>query len=471
METLLPGFNARLKSAVAGATSTPFVFLGNFEVEEQWAVGEPGLPRLGFTDGGAVVNSMDEFALLLAGEGDHVVLKDRPDPGYLTYLEGLGLKLPAVHVVTAPEPRRTVTQDVLADPALRAALASLAGTDGPAPLLYAHGVSLVEEELSRATGLGLAHPTAAVCKAVNSKIYSRRLADELGLAQPRGWACDTVAEFDAAVGAARELLAQGRKIVLKDAFGVSGKGIMVVESERRLDRVHRMVLSRAEKAGSDRVGLVVEEWVAKQTDLNYQVTVGRDGSVHFDFVKEALTEGGTHKGHRMPARLSAEQAAQITDAGPRIGERLAADGYFGVAGMDALLTPDGGVFPVIEINARNNMSTYQVLLQEAFVGEGRVALARHYPLKPVEPVAFDTLSRALDGLLLDRPDGSGLLVNNFATVNAAVRAAEAAADATASTDGRLYGLVVADTAEQVVAIDTEITARLAAVTEGVRHDS
>ncbi|MFH8408907.1 ATP-grasp domain-containing protein [Streptomyces sp. NPDC018019] len=462
MESLLPGFNARLKAAVAGSEQVPFVFLGNFEVEEQWAVGEPGLPRMGFTGGGAVVNSMDEFAMLLAGAGDHVVLKARPDAGYLAYLRGLGLALPTVHVVAESDPARTVSQDALADPALQAALAQA----GDGPMLYAHGVSGVEEELAERTGLPLAHPTAAVCKAVNSKIYSRRVADELGIRQARGWACDTVVELTRAVDEARHLLAEGRKLVLKDAYGVSGKGIMVIESERRLDRVHRMVLARAETAGSDRAGLVLEEWVTKQTDLNYQVTVGRDGSVRFDFVKEAITENGTHKGHRMPARLTAAQLDAITDAGLRIGARLAADGYFGVAGMDALLLPDGSVFPVIEINARNNMSTYQVRLQEAFVGTGRIALARHYPLRLAAPLPFEELHRTLGGLLLERPDGAGLLVNNYATVNAAV---STLAEPGATADGRLYGLVVGDTAEQVTAIDTEITARLAAVTEGAVH--
>ncbi|MFF4603850.1 ATP-grasp domain-containing protein [Streptomyces sp. NPDC001339] len=464
METLLPGFNARLKAAVAGDEKAAFVFLGNFEVEEQWAVGEPGLPRMGFTGGGAVVNSMDEFAMLLAGERDHVVLKTRPDADYLAYLRGLGLALPTVHVVAESDPARTVSQDALADPALQATLADAAARDGL--MLYAHGVSTIEEEFAERTGLPLAHPTAAVCKAVNSKIYSRRVADALGIRQARGWACDTVAELTAALEEARELLAQGRKLVLKDAYGVSGKGIMVIESERRLDRVHRMVLTRAEAAGSDRAGLVLEEWVTKQADLNYQVTVGRDGSVRFDFVKEAITENGTHKGHRMPARLSPDQLAELTDAGLRIGARLAADGYFGVAGMDALLLPDGTLFPVIEINARNNMSTYQVLLQEAFVGEGRTALARHYPLKLTAPLPFEELRRTLDGLLLESPDGAGLLVNNYATVNAAVHTR---AESGASADGRLYGLVVGDTAEQVAAIDTEITARLAAAAEGAPH--
>src|SRR3954452_23957318 len=108
-----PGFIPRLKSAVLPAAESPLVFLGNFEVEEQWAADEQGLPRVSAPGGAAVVNSMDEFALGLGGKGDHVVLKHAPDPGYRSYLEGLGLDLPQIHVVSEADPRHTVTQDAL----------------------------------------------------------------------------------------------------------------------------------------------------------------------------------------------------------------------------------------------------------------------------------------------------------------------------------------------------------------------
>ncbi len=330
-----------------------------------------------------------------------------------------------------------------------------------------HGVSTLEEDLSERTGLALAAPDAAVCKRVNSKIYSRKLADELGLRQARGWTCDTPAELAAAVEAAGELLAAGRKVVVKDAFGVSGKGIVVLESERRLARLHQMALKQAERSGAEHVALVVEEWVAKRADLNYQFTVGRDGSVHFDFVKEALTEGGVHKGHRMPARLSAAQVEELVEAARRIGARLAADGYYGVVGVDAMVDPDDGLYPVVEINARNNMSTYQAVLHDGLVRDEDVAVARHYPVRLTRPLPFDALREVLGDLLLDGAgDRTGLFVNNYATVNAA-----APADAAASAetfDGRLYGVLVADSEERIEAMDHEITRRLAAMTEGSR---
>ncbi|MFI6027247.1 preATP grasp domain-containing protein [Amycolatopsis magusensis] len=449
MDTGNPAFIPRLKTAVLGSAEPPLVFLGNFEVEEHWAADEQGLPRVSAAGGTAVVNSMDEFALLLGGKGDHVVLKNAPDPAYHAYLADLGLDLPDVHVPAVSDPGRNVTEDALADPALVRELAELAS--GGAHLL-AHGVSTLEEELAARTGIPLAAPPAALCKAVNSKVYSRRLADELGIRQPGGWACDTLDQLAEAVTAAGKVLADGSPVVVKEAFGVSGKGISVVNGEKRLDRLRRMIDTTARRAGRERIAFVIEEWVEKKADLNYQFTVGRDGTTRFDFVKEAITESGVHKGHRFPARLDGEQVRILEETAALLGARLAEDGYYGVVGVDALVEPDGGLFPVLEINARNNMSTYQVVLQERFVDRGQFAMARHYPVRLTSALPFDRLRDALGELLFDGA-GSGLLVNNFATVNAGAGAEPFA--------GRLYGLLIATTEAELAELDTRISAGLA----------
>ncbi|QBI52621.1 preATP grasp domain-containing protein [Streptomonospora litoralis] len=453
------GFVARLKHAVAGP-GTGLVFLGNFEVEEEWAHGEVGLPKIAVAKGRAVVNRMEEFALLLAGAQDCVVLKAEPDSGYLAYLEQLGAELPERIVVADQAPDRTVTEDALADPGVLDRLTELAGRGR---LLLPHGVSTREEDLAAKVGMRLAAPGAAICKHVNSKVYSRLAAEAVGLRQAAGWVCRTPAEFRAAAEEARPLLRAGGKVVVKDAYGVSGKGLAVVESDKRLALIARKVAAAADRAGTDRVALVVEEWVAKDTDLNYQFTVAGDGSVHFDFVKEAITDHGVHKGHRMPARLTAEQRAELRSAAELLGRRLHADGYRGVVGVDAMTDPRGGVYPVVEINARNNMSTYQTVLQERYLGEGRVALARQYPLELRRPLPFERLAEALGDRLLRARGDSGLLVNNFATVNAG------AAGSGELFEGRLYGLLVADSQAELEEADARIAARLADLAAGVRQ--
>ncbi|GAA3283572.1 ATP-grasp domain-containing protein [Dactylosporangium vinaceum] len=451
-------FSRRLKQTLIGSAHTPLVFLGNFEVEAQWGRDEPRLPQFSTDGAAAVVNAMDEFAVLLAGGDDHVVLARPPDEQYLRYLADAGFDLPTVHVAAPLSIQRiqgdrtaTVTDAVLADEVLLGRLAKLAEQGA---MLLPHGVSTAEETLAAKTGLGLAAPCAQICRHVNSKVYSRKVADELGLRQPQGWTAESVDEFARLLPEAAALLDTGRKVVVKEAFGVSGKGLQVIDSKQRLERLYRMIAKQAERTGNQHIAFIVESWVDKQTDLNYQCTVGLDGRASFDFVKEALTERGVHKGHVMPARLTDEVQAEVRTAAERIGERLATDGYYGVVGVDALLDTSGRLYPVIEINARNNMSTYQARIQERLLAPGWWAMARHYPMRLSGPVGFGEVRAALGDRLLTAPGRSGLVVNNFATVNAAARAAE-------PFDGRLYGVVIAGSVEELDAIDADVTRRLA----------
>jgi hypothetical protein len=434
-------FMTRLRTATTRAPDTPLLVLGNFEVENVWARGEPGLPAVPFSPSRDLVDRMAGFGILLAGPGDHVVVTAEPDQDYLDHLAGLGVGLPTVLVCADHRQGDTISDSVLRDAELLDRVRDL-GRQGVH--LLPHGVSTVEEDIAERSGMPLAAAGAAVCKRVNSKIYSRSLATRHGLRQPTGWTCRTRAEWNEAVEGARKLLALDRTVVVKDAFGVSGKGMVRVADERRLDRLDHKIATRLRDSG--RVALVVEEWIDRRGDLNYQFTVNRDGVVRFDFVKELITNGGVHGGHRMPARLSDDDLDVLETTAMLLGRQLSADGYFGVVGMDAMIDATGRLHPVVEINARHNMSTYQARLHDELIEPGQVVLAKHYPLDATTPGTFDAFRRAL-GTLLYRPGHCGLLVNNFATVDT----------------GRVYGLVVAEDQRALDALDAELSARITTV--------
>ena len=455
MRTLTLTFTDRLRESLVGDRGARFVLLGNFEVEEAWSAGSPRLPGAAVKSAPAIVNRMEELAVSLAGPGDVVVLKDAVDPGFARHLRELGLQIPRTLPVDVNHPERTVTADALTSPRLLAELRELA--DGRTHLLPL-GTGEAEEQLSAATGLLLAVPGAAVFRRVNSKAYSRRLTDELALRAIPGHVVESVADLRALVGSLRRALERGNRIVVKEALGVSGKGVLVLDRARRLEQLVAMLERRAVRTGQDAIDLVVEEWVEKACDLNYQFVLGADGEVSFDFVKEALTERGVHKGHRIPSRLDEEQVDELRMVAQAIGARLFAEGYHGVVGVDAILGRDGALYPVLEINARFNMSTYQVDVAERFIGRERVALARHYALTRRQRLSFDGLAAALGAALFDPARGSGLLVNNFAAVNAAAGSGEA-------YEGRLYGLCIADSWDEVRTLDANVEARLAALKE------
>ncbi|MGQ0838589.1 ATP-grasp domain-containing protein [Actinokineospora sp.] len=421
-------FGARLKQAVVGDRRARFVYLNNFEVERSWARGEPALPGARIAFATSTVNRMEEMGVLLADPGDIVVLKAPLDPGYADYLRGLGCAAGEVVVVDRNDPVRSVTEDALAAPRLLATLGAL--VDGRTHLMPL-GIGVAEQELAVRTGLPLAGPSARVCKSVNGKIYSRGLVDAVGLRAIPGTVCETVDDLARALAT---YLPGGDRVVVKESLGVSGRGMIVLDGRRRAESLLRMLARRGQDA---RVDVVVETWIERGTDLNYQFLLSRTGEVRFATVKAAVVDRGVHKGHRFPVDLSAAVTDELHRAADLIGRVLFADGYFGMVGVDAILGPDGTLYPCLEINARLNMSSYASRLAERYIGPGRHAVAATLALRPSRTFTFAEVADALGDLLFDGSGDSGLLVNGFATLNAA--APEGGQD----FPGRIYAIAIA----------------------------
>lgn len=436
-------FVERLKRDLAGDPRARFVFVNNFEVERSWAEGEPKLPGAGVAFAGATVNRMEEMGALLAGDGDVVVLKAPMDPEFTGYLTGLGALGGQTVWAECSAPDLTVTQDALASPRLLGQLRALA--DGHTYLMPL-GISAAEEELSRQTGLPLAGSPARVCKAVNGKVFSRRLTASLGLTEVPGQICETVGELREAL--ARQLAGGGR-VVVKESLGVSGRGMVMISGERDAQRLLRLIERRGASAPAN---LVVESWIERAQDLNYQLVVSRTGEVRFETVKAAVLRGGVHQGHRFPVDLPPAATAGLREATQALGAALYAEGYVGMAGVDAMLAPDGRLYPCLEINARFNMSTYQSRIAERFIPDGWHAIAATFALRLTRLHSFGEVAAALGGLLLAGPGKPGVLINNFATLNAA-----ASAD---GFHGRLYGICVARTADAALELRQDVDQRL-----------
>ncbi len=447
---------ADLKEELTGRRDACFVWLCNFEVEQQWARGHVGLPTVNLSTTTSTVHRMEQLGALLADPADYLLLGQALDPDYRNYVEHIGFD-PPTELVAGDVTGRGTTSAVLASPEVRHALRRLAEQGA---YLMPMGCSADEQKIAEATGIRLAVPDAAVCERVNSKIYSRRLVEELGLRAIPGHCCETVADLRAALGPSAAL-----PVIVKEAYGVSGKGLVVLDSQKKVARLLRMVEQRSSRSGDERIDVVVESFLAKRFDLNYQFTIDRAGRVRLNFVKEALTAGGVHMGHIMPAELTGAQHAEIEDAAERIGARLFADGFFGVVGVDALLGADDLVYPVLEINARLNMSSYQGRVTERFLRPGHCALAKYYPLRLAAPLPWSRISDVLGDLLPPPVEGTGMVVTCFGTVNA--QASRTSGDR--PFDGRLYSVLFAEDRAALATLDTRITDALSVLSiEGGR---
>lgn len=442
-------FVSRLKQETTGDRNARYVFLGNFEVETDWAQGEPRLPGAGVNFTAATVNRMEEMGVFLAEPGDILVLKQPLDPGYRAYLDRLGVPRATVLCPENSDPVRRITDDVLASPDLLAELRSLA--DGRTFLMPV-GVSDRVQDVADRTGLPIAGSDSAACKTVNSKIFSRRLVERTGLLPVPGQCCDTYAELSDALG---RRLATGERVVVKEAFGVSGRGMVVLDGQGFANAFARMVVRRG---GETRADMVVETWIDKAEDLNYQFIVTVDGGVHFETVKGAVTKSGVHRGHRFPVRLPEGTRIAIRRAAELIGRELHRHGYHGMVGVDAMLAKDGTLYPCLEINARLNMANYQSAIADLCVPDGSYAQACSLDVTLAAPVTFADLVAPLSDLLLDTGPSPrrGVLVTNFATVNASHDTTDG------PFRGRLGAMCVAPTATEAEELYRELSERLGA---------
>nr|AQQ74979.1 hypothetical protein [uncultured bacterium] len=432
-----------------------FVWMSNFEAERFWADKNVAqLPKFSQPEDVAIVNRLEEMSLFLAEEPDILILREQSDRGFLDYLSDLGYRLPTILAVNPENKLSAIAEATLANGQVCEQL-SRASQNGSMAFFLPYAKTRLEEQIMEKTGLQNVGPTAAVCEKINSKIYSRVLSNELGLRTIKGWECESFQALEESFKIASADLASGQKLVLKESMGVSGKGLYVAENERQAQQIISM-LRRKDKAGVQ-FAFVLEHWVDKQRDINYQIFVSASGKVELLAIKEIVAEKGVHMGHRFPPALSPSQLEAYEQAGQAVGKRLFADGYVGVAGIDSIIDRDGEVYPVLEINARFNMSTYQLGL-ERLIPPGAKVIAKYYPLLLKEKLSFNYLTDLIGPSLYKRGSaGGGALIQNFATVNVNSDAGAA------PFKGRLYVLLIGEDDDQLARLDRTMIEKLSMV--------
>ena len=427
-------------------SSFRFVWLSNFEAERFWSSpSEVHLPQFSQPEQVAIANRLEEMSLFIAEYPDYLILREPSDPDYLDYLAvDLGLKLPVILTPSSIEKEKAISQVLLSS---REFCGSLSALKGPNENLFLlpFAKTRLEEEIAEATGIGVLKPSASVCEKINSKIYSRRISKQLGLKTIEGWECESLQDIENAFEAARDNLSAGDKYVLKESMGVSGKGLFLVDSPAKVQHIIKL-LKRKAKAESS-FFFVVEKWVDKLRDINYLIFVSGTGQVRLLSIKEIATEGGVHMGHRFPAQVSDRQLEIYEEAAQSIGQQLFRDGFVGIAGIDSIIGANGDVYPLLEINARFNMSTYQLGI-ERLAAPGFKGIAKYYPLSLSKRLEFTRLKNHIASHLFK--NGYGTIIQNFATVNVNC------IDDGQPFKGRLYVLIIEESFEQAGLLDQRL---------------
>ncbi|GIQ67222.1 ATP-grasp domain-containing protein [Xylanibacillus composti] len=422
------------------------VWLFNIGAEKYWNPVQAGIID---RNEDRIVNRVEDMNLLLCRKQDVLIMRAYPDEDFLTQLQQWGMDIPHIEVPAgaAEDPYTPIAELVLQDNLLLDRLAAYAASAADT-YFVPYAVTRIEEEIADRCGLIIPHARAKICAGINDKIANRLLAEELNLPVCKGKVCRSTDEIQLAFDELEQNPPYFEKVIIKDPFGASGKGLYIVDDAARLKpllaRLGRIARSRPDTQW------LVEGWYKKKADINYQVYISPNGETEVFSIKKQVLRDTVYIGSQMPPDFEDSVTASIHEYGRQIGNKLYEQGYCGVAGIDSIITDEDVLVPIIEINGRFTLSTY-ISFIAARMGIAKM-LTRYFRLQTEEPFGFLSLCEALrkENLLYDEGSKKGIIVYTSGTLP------HAREESTGRCAGRLFALIAAPTWDEAERLQQQL---------------
>ncbi len=307
------------------APAAPVVRFGSCDAEHRWRpTGLARLPALRDPHAERLLRGMDELQAVLCRPDDVLLTHYQPPAAFGEVMRAAGFG--ARHL--------PVPGDLALPVEERLAVVGLPGFTGARPEPYA--VLPGTAAAVRSLGLDAALPDLNAVRLVNSKTWSTRL----GL-PGSGRVVTSLQELrEAAV----------LPCVVKDPYGVSGQGNVILDSPTRLALVERSLSRRP----ADMIELVVQPLYERSDDFAAHLTIDPEGELVWHGVRQILNVGHSYRGSSSPTpqlmqRLDRAEYRACVEA---VARAAAAEGYRGPLSVDSMTTASGELIPVLEVNAR-----------------------------------------------------------------------------------------------------------------------
>jgi hypothetical protein len=337
------------------------VYLGTLDAEAFWRDPDlASLPALPDPRARRIVTSMDELLFPCCQPGDLLLTRTPMEPAFAGYLAHNGFRFE--YNQKAPDDELTGERtgsifEILSSAAPESISEIFDGVHHIEPYAILPGI----EDLCRKLSISYHGPGLASVKRVNSKVYSHHLAVTLGF-KDFGWV----------VSSAAELLEQGRRcfqtgsFLIKDPFGVSGRGNLLINTQPMLERIGAHF--KAQESKGKRVSLLLEPYLPKKLDFSCQMRIEPGGQIRFLGYQQMDNRQFAYQGSS-PLDLETEAClnrAQFRFKMESLATQVYQDGYWGDLCIDAMQLTDNRLVPVVEINARKSMGLVNFLIEQHF---------------------------------------------------------------------------------------------------------
>jgi len=327
------------------------IHCGTFESESHWRDPQLArLPALPDTGGLIMTQAMDELLFVFCEPEDRLITAKPMNEAHLEYLHRVGFRFScnrfSLPAGGAADGRPHNVFDLMRQPCVELS-SYLQGGGRLEPFAVLPGTA----EMARCFELQGRFPALEVIRAVNTKTYSLEMRQRLGIPDV---GC-VVTGLPGLVDEGRRLLQQGPFLV-KDDYGVSGKGNQLVQSMGQLVMLIRHLARQLDQGLGMR--FVLEPYLAKESDFSCQFKVEESGATHLLCVQRLLNNGLAFGTSCTPSAgfLDKLEGSGYFESIMRVGAELHRDGYYGDVCIDSMMLTDGTIYPLVEINARKSMS-------------------------------------------------------------------------------------------------------------------
>ncbi|CQR55843.1 hypothetical protein [Paenibacillus riograndensis] len=387
------------------------VHCGSLESERYWREEDlAALPSIPDAKALAIVQAMDEMLFVFCRSGDILLTRHGMEQAQYDYLQSLNYSFKTnMNPLTLGVRESGSTQNALnvfellgrLDPGQEAERLIPEGS-----LLEPFAVLPGTQEAVRRYKLLPGLPDEQTVRKVNTKTYSAAMRDRLSL--------PNIAQI---VHSVEELLQSGQALLekgpflIKDEYGVSGKGNQLVDSDRMLRRIAGYLESSRNKG--KRIQFVLEPLLNREADFSSQFHIDPDGQISILSVQQLVNHGFAFGESHSPEpplleRLEREGYWEIMH---NIGRELYSDGYYGDVCVDSMLLRDGSLAPLVEINARKSMSLIKHNVDRHLKQEGMHTCLIQVPLATMAEVRYEELLQRLEqaGILFSPEEGEGVI--------------------------------------------------------------
>ncbi len=387
------------------------VHCGSLESERYWREEDLAtLPSIPDARALAIVQAMDEMLFVCCGDGDILLTRHGMDKAQYDYLQSLKYSFKTnMNPLTLGAGEPGTMQNALNVFELLGRLDPGQEPDRLIPegsLLEPFAVLPGTQEAVRRYKLLPGLPDEQTVRKVNTKTYSAAMRDRLSLPN----IAQIVHSVDELLQSGQELLEKG-PFLIKDEYGVSGKGNQLVDSERMLRRIAGYLESSRNQ--DKRVLFVLEPLLDRETDFSCQFHIDPEGRISILSVQQLVNHGFAFGESHSPEpslleRLDREGYWKIMH---NIGRELYADGYYGDVCVDSMLLRDGSFAPLVEINARKSMSLIKHNVDRHLKQEGMHTCLIQVPLATMGEVRYGELLQRMEetGILFSLEEGEGVI--------------------------------------------------------------